>query len=118
MLDSFKVISIIDSFYKLKLSEIIRIYNVFHLKLLNLIVINSLPDQKNSLFKVIIIKDKKKWIMKDILNFKKLRNRLKYKVRWKDVDKDLNWYNTDRDEFDNAKNVVKDFHKKYSNKPR
>ena len=44
MLDSFKIILIIDFFYKLKLPEIIRIYNVFHLKLLNLIVINSLPD--------------------------------------------------------------------------
>ena len=44
MLDSFKVILIIDFFYKLKLSEIIRIYNVFHFKFLNFIVINSLPD--------------------------------------------------------------------------
>ena len=42
MLDSFKVILIINFFYKLKLSEIIRIYNVFHFKLLNFIVINSL----------------------------------------------------------------------------
>ena len=118
MLDPFKIISIIDSFYKLKLFEIMRIYNVFHFKLLNFIVINSLPDQKNPSFKVIIVKDKKKWIMKDILNFKKLRNRLKYKIKWKNVDKDLNWYNIDRDEFDNAKNVIKDFHKRYSNKSR
>ena len=59
MLDLFKVISIIDSFYKLKLSEIIRIYNIFHFKFLNLIVINSLPNQKNPSFKIIIVKDKK-----------------------------------------------------------
>ena len=59
MLDSFKVISIINSFYKLKLSEIMKIYNIFHSKLLNLAVINLLPDQKNSSFKVIIVKDKK-----------------------------------------------------------
>ena len=81
MLNSFKIILIIDFFYKLKLSEIIRIYNVFHFKFLNLVVINSLFDQKNSSFKVIIVKDKKKWIMKNILNFKKLRNRLKYKIK-------------------------------------
>ena len=56
----FKVIFVIDSFYKLKLSKIMRIYNVFHLKLLNLVVINSLSGQKNSSFKVIIVKDKKK----------------------------------------------------------
>ena len=47
MLGSFKVILIINSFYKLKLFEIMRIYNIFHFKLLNLIVINLLFDQKN-----------------------------------------------------------------------
>ena len=60
MLDSFKVISIINSFYKLKLFEIMKIYNVFHPKLLNLIVINSLSDQKNFSSKIIIVKNKKK----------------------------------------------------------
>ena len=60
MLDPFKIILIINSFYKLKLSEIMKIYNIFHFKLLNLVIINSLFDQKNSFFKVIIIKDKKK----------------------------------------------------------
>ena len=42
MLNSFKVIFVIDSFYKLKLFEIIKIYNVFHFKLLSFVVINSL----------------------------------------------------------------------------
>ena len=60
MLDSFKIILIINFSYKLELFEIMRIYNVFHFKLLNLIVINSLFNQKNSSFKIIIIKNKKK----------------------------------------------------------
>ena len=59
MFDSFKIIFVIDSSYKLKLFEIIKIYNVFYFKLLSLVVINSLFNQKNSSFKVIIIKDKK-----------------------------------------------------------
>ena len=42
MFDSFKVIFVIDFSYKLKLSEIIKIYNVFHFKLLSLVVINLL----------------------------------------------------------------------------
>ena len=42
MLGLFKVILIINFFYKLKLFEIMRIYNVFHFKFLNLAVINSL----------------------------------------------------------------------------
>ena len=40
----FKVIFIIDSFYKLKLFKIIKIYNVFYFKFLNFVVINSLFD--------------------------------------------------------------------------
>ena len=59
MFGSFKVISVIGFFYKLELFDIIRIYNVFHFKLLSLVVINSLFEQKNSFFKVIIVKDKK-----------------------------------------------------------
>ena len=46
MFGSFKVIFIIDFFYKLKLFEIIKIYDVFHFKLLNLVVINSLSNLK------------------------------------------------------------------------
>ena len=60
MFDSFKIIFIIDSFYKLKLFKIMKIYNVFYFKFLNLAVINSLFNQKNSFFKVIIVKDKEK----------------------------------------------------------
>ena len=44
MFGLFKIIFVIDSFYKLKLSETIKIYNVFHFKLLSLVVINSLSD--------------------------------------------------------------------------
>ena len=81
MFDLFKIIFVIGFSYKLKLFNIMKIYNVFHFKLLSLVVINSLFEQKNSFFKVIIVKDKKKWIIENILNFKKLRNRLKYKIK-------------------------------------
>ena len=50
MFDSFKIIFIIDFFYKLKLFKIIRIYNIFHFKLLNLIIINSLFNSKKPFF--------------------------------------------------------------------
>ena len=60
MFDSFKIIFIINSFYKLKLSEIIKTYNVFYLKLLNFVVINLLFNQRKNLFKVITVKNKEK----------------------------------------------------------
>ena len=57
--DSFLIKAVINSFYQLKLFKIIKIYNVFHFKLLNLIVINSLLNQKNPSPTIIIIKNKK-----------------------------------------------------------
>ena len=42
MFDLFKIIFIINSFYKLKLFKIMKIYNVFYFKFLNLVIINSL----------------------------------------------------------------------------
>ena len=44
MFGLFKIIFIIIIIYKLKLSKTMRIYNVFHFKLLNLVIINSLFD--------------------------------------------------------------------------
>ena len=60
MFDSFLIKVIIDFSYKLKLFKIIKIYNVFHLNFLNLVIINLLFNQKNSLFIIIIVKDKEK----------------------------------------------------------
>ena len=42
--DSFLIKFVINFSYKLKLSKIMRIYNVFHFKFLNLVVINLLFD--------------------------------------------------------------------------
>ena len=58
--NSFLIKIVIDSFYKLKLFKIIKIYNVFHLKFLNLVIINSLSNQKNFSFIIIIVKNKEK----------------------------------------------------------
>ena len=42
LFNSFKIIFVINFFYKLKLFEIIKICNVFYFKVLNFIVINLL----------------------------------------------------------------------------
>ncbi len=57
MLDSFKITDFIDFFYKLKLSDIIYIHDVFHSDLLHFIVNDSLSDQKNESLKSIMIND-------------------------------------------------------------
>ncbi len=55
MLDSFKVKDSVDFFYKLKLSDIMHIHDVFHSKLLRFAVNDSLSDQKNESSKSIVI---------------------------------------------------------------
>jgi len=60
MLDSFQIINSIDSFYKLKLSDIMHIHDVFHSDLLRSIIDDSLPDQKNELLRSIVINNENK----------------------------------------------------------
>ncbi len=116
MLDSFINLDLVNSSYKLKLSESMYVHDVFHSDLLCSAVDDSLPDQKNESSRSIVIKDEDEWKINDILNFQRYRRRLQYRVKWKSYDNDLNWYNADDDEFMNAQEMIDDFHIKYSRK--
>jgi len=118
MLNSFINLDFIDSLYKLKLSESMHVHDVFHSDLLRSVVDDLLSDQKNKLSDSIVINDEDEWKIDDILNFRRYRRRLQYRVKWNDYDNDLNWYNADDDEFMNAQKIVDDFHIQYSNKSR
>ncbi len=71
MLNSFQIINLIDSFYKLKLLETMHIHDVFQSELLHLVVNDSLSDQKNELSRSIVMNDENKWKIDDILNFQR-----------------------------------------------
>jgi len=118
MLDSFTNLDLVDSSYKLKLPESMRVHDVFHPDLLRPAVDDLLPDQKNEPSGSIVVNDEDEWEIDDILNSRRYRRRLQYRVKWNDYDNDLNWYNADGDEFMNAQEVVDDFHIRYSNKSR
>ncbi len=57
MLDSFINLDLINSSYKLKLSESMHVHDVFHSDLLRSVVNDSLSDQKNESSRSIVIKD-------------------------------------------------------------
>ncbi len=118
MLNSFTNLDLIDSSYKLKLSESMHVHDVFYSDLLRSVVDDFLPDQKNELSDSIVINDEDEWKIDDILNSRWYRRRLQYRVKWNDYDNDLNWYNADDNEFMNAQKIVDDFHIQYSNKSR
>ncbi len=116
MLNSFQITESVDSFYKLKLLETMRIHDVFHSELLRSVVDDSLSNQKNESSRSIVINDEDEWKIDNILNFRQYQRRLQYQVKWKSYDNDLNWYNADDDEFMNAQEMIDDFHIKYSRK--
>ncbi len=118
MLDFFINLNLINSSYKLKLSETMHVYDIFHSDLLQLAVNDFLSDQKNELFKSIVINDEDEWEINNILNSRWYWRRLQYRVKWNDYDNDLNWYNADDDEFINIQKIVDDFHIWYLNKSR
>ena len=57
MLDSFKIINFVDFFYKLKLSDIMHIHDVFYSEFLHSAVNDSLSDQKNKFSRSIVVND-------------------------------------------------------------
>ncbi len=116
MLDSFNMLNFVDFLYKLKLSETMHIYDVFHFKLLCLVINDFLPDQKNDSSRSIVINDENEWKIDDILNSWWYWRQLQYQVKWKNYNNDLNWYNIDDDEFINTQNVVDDFYTRYSDR--
>ncbi len=116
MLDSFQITDSVDSFYKLKLSKTMHIHNVFHSELLRSAVDDSLSDQKNELSRSIVINDEDEWEIDDILNFQWYQKRLQYRVKWKNYDNDLNWYNADDNEFMNVQEMIDEFYIRYSRK--
>ena len=57
MLNSFINLNLVDSSYKLKLSESMHVHDVFYSDLLRSVVDDFLPDQKNELSDSIVIND-------------------------------------------------------------
>ncbi len=81
MLDSFINLDFMDSSYKLKLSESMRVHDVFHSDLLRSVVNDLLPGQKNESSGSIVINDEDEWKIDDVLNFRRYQRRLQYRVK-------------------------------------
>jgi hypothetical protein len=90
MLGPFTNLGPVGSSYKLKLSESMRVHDVFHPDLLRPAVDDPLPGQKNESSGPIVINDEDEWEIDDILNSRRYRRRLQYRVKWNGYDNDLN----------------------------
>ena len=69
MLNSFLIIERVETFYRLQLSEFIRVYNVFHLHLLRKDFNNFLFKQIQKPPSLIITKKSKEYKLNNVENF-------------------------------------------------
>jgi len=108
-------------FYHLLLSVSMKhLHSMFSLKLLQSYLEDSLSEQHAEFLRLIIIDDDddEHWKIDDILNFRRYRDQIQYKIKWKDLDRDDEWYYVDKDEFNDFEKVLNEFHTLYSRKSR
>ncbi len=65
---------------------------------------------------MIIEENEEHWKVDDILNSRRYKERLQYKVKWIEINHDDKWYYVDKEKFNDSKKVLNKFHKLYSNK--
>jgi len=81
MLGPFQITDPVGSSYKLELPETMRIHDVFHSGLLRPAVDDPLPGQKNEPPGPIVVNDEDEWEIDDILDSRRYRRRLQYRVK-------------------------------------
>ncbi len=118
-LDLYQITVKVSIFYHLRLSVSMKhLHSMFSSKLLRLYSEDSLSEQHSESLRLITIENDEHWKIDDILNFRRYRGRIQYKVKWTDLDRDDEWYYVDKGKFDDSEKVLNEFHKLYSNKPR
>ena len=118
-LNLYSIIVKVETFYHLHLSTSIKhIHLMFSSKLLWSYSEDFLSEQHSESLRFITIKDNEYWKIDDILNFRRYRDWIQYKVKWKDLNKDDEWYYVDKEEFNDSEKVLNEFHKLYSSKSR
>ncbi len=92
-LDFYSIIVKVKTFYHLHLSTSMKyIHSMFSSKLLWSYSEDSLSEQHSESLRLITIEDDEHWKIDDMLNFRCYRDRIQYKVKWKDLNKDDEWY--------------------------
>ena len=117
-LGPYQIIGKVGSSYRLKLPSSMKIYNVFSPKYLRPYATDPLPGQHQEPPRPITTENGDEYTVDDILDSRKYRGRLQYKVKWNNLDRDDQWYYADKDEFANSQEVVNEFHRQYPEKPR
>jgi len=117
-LDLYSITVKVETFYRLQLSRSMKhIHSMFSSKCLRSSSNDLLSRQHSEFFRSLIIEENEKhWEVNDILNFRRYRERLQYKIKWIEINHDNEWYYVDKEKFNDSKKVLNEFHKLYLNK--
>ncbi len=117
-LDLYSITVKVEIFYRLQLSRSMKhIHSVFSSKCLRPSSNNFLSRQHSEFSRSLIIEENEEhWKVDDILNFRRYRERLQYKIKWIEIDCNDEWYYVDKEKFNDLKKVLNEFHKLYLNK--
>ena len=77
----YRVTKLVKSSYQLYLPASMRIHNVFPLSLLRLAAKDLFPGQHNDLLPPVVVNNKKKWEVNNILNAKKHGRQVLFQVK-------------------------------------
>jgi hypothetical protein len=120
MLRSFKILKKRESSYKLDLSNNMNLHSVFHTSLLRKNFENFLPEQIIISSSSVVINDEQKFDVEDIIDSrltnKSINKRLQYKIKWVKHSSNRKWYSIEN--FENAKEIVANYHQRYFEKSR
>ncbi len=118
-LDLYQITAKVNIFYHLCLSVSMKhLHSMFSSKLLQSYSENFLSEQHSESLRSITIKDDEHWKINDILNFRRYQDWIQYKVKWKNLNKDDEWYYVNKEKFNDSEKVLNEFHKLYLSKSR
>lgn len=81
MINLFSIIKIKSKICELQLLLLMKIYNIFHNFLLQLLNNDDLSKQQQQTSFFVIIDEQKKYNVKSILSFKLIQSKLHYKIK-------------------------------------
>ncbi len=118
-LNFYSIIVKVETFYHLRLfTSMKHIHSMFSSKLLWSYSEDLLSEQHSESLRSITIKDDEHWKINNILNFRRYQDWIQYKVKWKDLDRNDEWYYINKEKFNDSEKVLNEFHKLYSSKSR